>query len=277
MSLRRERLGYAPAVAFRDDRDALNDRIASLERELEKAKRSASELEDAATEAGTLRARVSALEIERNQLLLGVAPVLSRMRVRFAVFVLALVLGIGVFLVAREGQVEGARVADEQHMAERDRQYALATSELEQARQEAGELRAQLAAAPVVDAPLAPPAPVEPPPEGVSTTGTVQAVTGHHGVRVGSGCSIDVTYLPPTRDCHAWIRCGATLLYAPEHEGFFSCETENGRIVRGRDDNPTDPSGDPQLDLDVDLGRVVVTDRHPDWSVTIVFDGANPF
>ena len=254
----------------------MGERVHELERELETARRDAAQRASLAAKVGALERDLRIARAERDEMRVGLEPSLTRQRWIFlGVGALGLsMLGAVSFFQASVSQTRIARCEDRND--ELEREVRAASEETQRALDRAA--RAESVAA----VPPAPPLPASlppPPRPEIARLHAVGHVVSEHGIELRSDarCTIDVHYEPGSDDCHAAVDCGETNLYARGGGGFFRCETRDGRIVRGRDVNPTNPSNDPAFDLDVERGTIIVSDESPTWSVTIALPPPSPF
>lgn len=267
-------------MAFRDDRDAQAERIATLERELALATRAVAEGERAQNELAAVQKQLAAALAERDQLRRGTAPLVASLRRNFVIFAVVTVGGAAAFTSYQMQSANEARRRESDRADAAELRADVCADDAERARvdaeRELDEARAPIPAPPVM--PVMPPS--TPPPAGIHESGRVAAVHGAAGVRVGDACEIDVRYQSATGDCHASVVCDGHDLYPHGGGGFLPCEVSGDRITGAREENPTSPSGDPALEVRRGRGRgeAVVWDEGPSWRVEITFaDTDNPF
>jgi hypothetical protein len=108
--------------------------------------------------------------------------------------------------------------------------------------------------------------------EAVHASGRVVAAV-NAPVAVGQPCTVDVSPVPMRRfNCRVEVRCGGATLYGQPSLGYTQCTVEQGRPVRALDPWSSSVEGDPAVQLDLDAGRVLVSDEGPGSSVTVVLD-----
>src|SRR5262249_55933575 len=115
----------------------------------------------------------------------------------------------------------------------------------------------------------------------VDRDGVVVAVSDVSPVAAGDGCHVHVESSPVnyietggTRrrlNCRVTVDCDGRRVYGVEHMGYNSCAVAAGKPTTAVDPYGTAVEGDPKLDLDLVLGRVVVSDDAPppSYSFTI--------
>jgi hypothetical protein len=276
-------------MTFRSDDDAREERVRSLEKQLE----------DARQELNVARPKVTRLEIaekENKRLLAELSRVSGGPQartpssVRTPLLILFALIGLlvaglaGGVLLLRGGPVDdGGRDAylmgREQAVAQREAQ--LQDREAELARREAEVARAVMAPTPPVT-PVASPMP-EPPIDPASLVdrsvdfapiiraARVVEVSGDAPVARRAHCRVTLT--AEQGDCRAEVSCGEENLYPRTGSGgFFHCQVEEHVVHTGRDANPTPSSGDPRLELDGDARAITISDGPPDWSVRLTYD-----
>lgn len=92
--------------------------------------------------------------------------------------------------------------------------------------------------------------------------GSVAAVSGETKLTTGAECSVDVR---PARlhgdiNCKVRVRCGGELIYGGSGAGFARCEVQDGALVSASDTGSSLSDGDPVLKLDLAAGSAVVSD-----------------
>lgn len=108
--------------------------------------------------------------------------------------------------------------------------------------------------------------------EAVHATGHVTQAA-NADVAVGNQCTVDVSPVPMRRfNCRVEVRCGGTTLYGLPNAGYTQCEIAQGRPYRAIDRWSSNVEGDPEMKLDLDTGRVVVSDETNSSSVTVALD-----
>ncbi len=99
------------------------------------------------------------------------------------------------------------------------------------------------------------------------TRGTGRAPRPHDPV-------CEVTGGPPLSsgfNCRVLLRCRGELIYGRDGTGFNDCTLRDGEIVAANDTGTTAENSDPRFDLDLDRGRLVVSDVNEQgepWSAT---------
>ncbi|MCC7537073.1 MAG: hypothetical protein IT379_12705 [Deltaproteobacteria bacterium] len=106
--------------------------------------------------------------------------------------------------------------------------------------------------------------------------GRVSRVTGRGApAAMGDSCSVRVEAPIDSRfNCRAFVRCGGELLYGAGSTGYMVCSLDEERPVTGSDTGISDHDGDAMAELDLVAGRVVLGDRGPDgsWSLVVSLD-----
>jgi hypothetical protein len=97
----------------------------------------------------------------------------------------------------------------------------------------------------------------------------VSAVSGAAPLRVGARCDLRVGPIAADK-CLARLTCGGAILYGKPGSGMTDCTLKEAAIVHVSDTEPTSKGGDPELDVDVAAGTLVLADeiRGARWSVT---------
>lgn len=272
-------------MSFRDDRDALLERVEGLERENEAARRERDEARRSAADVPNLEARLREAEDELAVRRRGESPRIQRLVVLGGIGVVGVLAAAGA-LVAMDVEARGTELTQVQRtLAGTQQEEATLRDRLAFAESEVATLRSQQEAAEhapaPTDVPLPPPAEVaptevapEPAPAPAGTqTAHVTHATGPAPVRRGATC--DVTLTAGVDDCRARVRCGEVGLYPdPGREGFFPCEFDRQGPVHGADVHRTELSGDPRLDFDRARGTLEISDGVGDtaWAVTLHVD-----
>lgn len=264
-------MSYAGLVAFRDDREALSERIAKLERELAAGERAAEDAARALAEQAALKAQLRAITEERDQLRAGAGALVQRTRRTFAAFALVSAVAAAGIVVAQQNELAAERAAHARDSAELRAEVGATQLERDRARDEATRAVQRLEARSEWPPSPSPPAvPSDgPSPSRRTYAGTLVTRIGRAPETVGARCSVVIDYESWAHDCRATVTCGETNLYPGAGEGFFRCTARDGSVVRGEDTHPTSTSRDPRLDLDLDRGTILVSDTGPDWSVTV--------
>ena len=96
--------------------------------------------------------------------------------------------------------------------------------------------------------------------------GHLVAVSGAPEMHRGDECWVRV--LPVVSggyNCLVRITCDDVVVYpdAVQHAGYAPCDVDAGRVLSGRDESPSGRDGDPTLELDLQRGRIEVTDAVP--------------
>lgn len=274
-------------MSFRDDRDALLERVEGLERENEAARRERDEARRSAADVPKLEARLREAEDELAVRRRGESPRIQRLVVLGGISVVAVLAAAGALvtmdLAGRGREVELARRQAAAALRERDsldERLALVESQAAELRRQHEADRQEREAATRV-------APAVPLPDTVTTrveeraerttarvqTAHVTHATGAAPVRRGAPC--DVTLTAEVDDCRARVRCGEVGLYPdPGREGFFACEFDREGPVHGADVRRTELSGDPRLDFDRARGTLEISDGVGEaaWAVTLRLD-----
>jgi hypothetical protein len=97
----------------------------------------------------------------------------------------------------------------------------------------------------------------------IKLTGTVDEVSGEAPSSLGEACKVIVRPGGGVRktNCRAVVRCGDETLYGRNGASYAYCEFEGGRLSRVTDMGTTSEDGDPMLELDVEKGRLEVSDE----------------
>lgn len=283
-------------MTFRSDDDAREERVRSLEKQLE----------DARQELSVARPKVTRLEIaekENRRLMAELSrstggatanrpggsrgPLLA-----LAGLVALLVCGLGAagFVLAvvaprrvdapmpypsSQDDVFAARQAEQQARAEAE----AARSEAQAVRAEADALRAELLARAAMPMPPMPVAPIDPATlvdhsvdfAPIVRSARVVEVTGDAPVARRAHCRVSLT--AEDGDCRAEVSCGDESLYPRTGSGgFFHCQVTDHVVSTGADLNPTYSSGDPRLQLDATAREITISDGPPEWSARVVYD-----
>ena len=100
-------------------------------------------------------------------------------------------------------------------------------------------------------------------------TGVVSAVSGAAPLRVGARCDLRVGPIAADK-CMARLTCGGAILYGKPGSGMTDCTLIDAAIAHVSDTEPTSKGGDPELDVDVGAGAMVLADEihGATWSVT---------
>lgn len=104
----------------------------------------------------------------------------------------------------------------------------------------------------------------------------VQAV-GSAPANEGDDCAVEVT---PVRgayfNCRIRVSCRNEVLYGLPGAGYNTCRLEEGAVRTAEDRNGTRRDGDPRMFLDLQEGRVVVSDRDPDMELVLAVESGAP-
>lgn len=253
-------------MAFRDDRDALVERVQVLETELVETQRSRREAERAAA-----RLPIVEKELERTSRALAERERGEQPRVRRLALLFALALvGLGATAAAafwwNDANVQRERMGLRRQFAENEMQTRrlegrarMLDDDLTRARQRIAELEERLATPP--PPPMAPPAPPPfvPSARTVVHPARVERVSGPAPVARGVPCNVDLDV--EAGECRAHVRCGGIGLYPdPGSGGYFACEADVEGPIHGADVRRTELSGDPRFDYDRARGRATVSD-----------------
>lgn len=97
----------------------------------------------------------------------------------------------------------------------------------------------------------------------------VSAVSGAAPLRVGARCDLRVGPIAVDK-CMARLACGGAILYGKPGSGLTNCTLSDNAVAHVSDTEPTSNGGDPELDVDVGAGTMVLADeiRGARWSVT---------
>lgn len=91
--------------------------------------------------------------------------------------------------------------------------------------------------------------------------GRVSATRGASVANVGDQCSVTISPVASARfNCRIQVECGGNMVYGLPHEGYTRCAVEGERPVRARDYSTSSFDGDPELELDVDARKLIVSD-----------------
>lgn len=107
--------------------------------------------------------------------------------------------------------------------------------------------------------------------------GTVVRVSGSAPEEVGTRCRLEVSPVEgPVFDCRVRVLCGEEIIYGLPEAGFNQCRSEEGTLVAARDGGGTRRDGDPKMEFDLEVGRVVISDRDPDMEMVIALSHRGP-
>lgn len=263
-------------MTFRDDREALAERAAGLERDLADAQRDLLRSGIAAETVTRLEREIAALRRERDGLRTGTEPARRGLTVGLALATACLVIAVIGLVVVTNGADDTTEMANAQReqlraeAAELERQLAVSQAAEEATARELAMARARLE---------------EPPPPRVDVTVSVHhassfltdarvvRATGEAPAHRGDACSVSIT-VDQDGECRAEVLCGEHAVYPINPEGgYFRCELDDDEhVVRGADMASTSLDADPRFDFDRERGIVVVEDGpSPAWSLAIRF------
>lgn len=254
-------------MVFRDDRDALAERVQVLETELVEVQRARREAERVAARVPALEKELQRSERELTERRIGDGPRLRRLRIVFAVTLGALAAGLALLFWLNDSRVQRERagllriVAENEtrgrHLEARARELE---GELRGAQAQVADLEERLATERVAPEPP-PPAPAVFLPSARSRVQIVSVarVAGMTSVRRGDPCTLVLDV--DQGECRARVRCGEVGLYPdPGSGGYFPCEVDDEGPVHGADVRRTELSGDPRFDYDRARHRATVSD-----------------
>jgi hypothetical protein len=105
--------------------------------------------------------------------------------------------------------------------------------------------------------------------EPLEREGRIAKATGQSPQPVGTRCSFKLMSIEGSHNCRSIVRCGETIIYGKERQGFLDCAFVDGLPLTAKDTSDTD--GDPTFDMDLRAGRLV-TGTHtppPGYDMTI--------
>lgn len=247
-------------MAYRDEVGALRARCEALERELDVSRRELSQLRGVNREKEWLEERVTELELTlielRRQLgpPQGPRPVPGVVQRNMALFSAAVVALVGAFSLHVLQMAHRHEVAAHHYRALNEQaRLAEVARQLDGLEQDGWSNR------------FAP----------VLRQGQVVNASGHAPVNDGEACTVDVT--PAINagafNCRVAVRCGEELIYGGPMLGYMTCSVNKNVPRFGRDDGVTRADGDPQIELDLDGDRVLVSDGpRQSYSVELSLD-----
>ena len=92
-------------------------------------------------------------------------------------------------------------------------------------------------------------------------------VTSARGVPIDEGATCEVEIDRTAHDvwsCRVRVRCGQELVYGLADAGYNRCQRVGERFVSAEDRHGTRRDGDPRMQFDLQLGRLVLSDDDPD-------------
>jgi hypothetical protein len=225
-------------MSYRDEREALRQRVEDLEQELARARR---QIEEAQTE----RSRTDRLEVElaatqrtldriRNELR-SKRPILGGSRRALSTPLLMVLLGMTAWSAIALGVM--SRPARHGHHRSLEHEHRMP------------QIMAMAEAMRKVP--------------NVYRSGTVASASGDAKVTAGAECSVTVkpAHLRPGINCKVSVKCGDETIYGEGAAGFARCEVRDGLLVSAADNDTTDADNDPALELDLAARRVSVRDK----------------
>lgn len=246
-------------MSFRDDREALSERVATLERELADARREAGANREAADQVTSLLSRVRALSTERDRRAQTDDPSRRRRRALATIGVLAVIVAgwqiAGTLADQARGDAEASAAGEALRLT-----TALSAAQSETARvrddarvaaDRASQAESALAAARHDDAVRSLPTR-----SSVRLRGRVATAPAIASDLVGSAC--DVSVQRDDTGCLAEVVCAGRVLYRSGVVLAFACSEGDGHGLRGVAPDLISPGAAPRLDLDVDRGTARV-------------------
>jgi hypothetical protein len=248
-------------VAFRDDREALAEKAAVLERELRQANETLASQREAIDQVTTLQASVRELSSERDRLRGTLGPREMRRRWMLFAIVLAALVYAGIMVrnahTERDAEIETARArtaAVETELATARRQ-----AEEQRSRADAADARATTAEHALARAQQADDdALADAMPRTTRTlAGTVAFAPRDTNVSMGTPCAITIDRGAP--DCTVHIECGSHDVYRSVPGTPLTCTTDAQGGWRAID--PSRVDGSPRLDVQTSRHLVRVATR----------------
>jgi len=97
----------------------------------------------------------------------------------------------------------------------------------------------------------------------VIRSGSVASVTGDTKVAAGAECSVIVkpARLRSDVNCKVSVKCGDETVYGDGLAGYARCEVRDGSLVSASDKETTESDNDPALSLDIAERRITVRDK----------------
>ncbi|MCK6590233.1 MAG: hypothetical protein HUU21_01825 [Polyangiaceae bacterium] len=227
-------------MSYRDEREALRQRVEDLEHELARARRQIEEAQAERSKTDRLEIELAATQRTLDRIrteLRSRRPVLGGSRRAFSSPLLMVLLGMTAWSAVALGV-----------MGRPSRIGQLSVFEPE------GGMPPILAMAEVMGDRRFP---------RVERFGSVASVSGDAGVTVGEACSVAVK---PARlgsgiNCKVSVTCGNELIYGGGAAGYARCELRDGALVSASDGDPSGVDGDSAFTLDLAANRLSVSDK----------------
>jgi hypothetical protein len=232
-------------MSYRDDRDALQQRVEDLERELTQARRRLDQIESARAKTERLEAELSAAQRNLDRIRTEIHTVSAeesprRRPLAATHWVMLGVLAWGV--VAGFAMMRSARSS--RYSTPAYRTHGDSSS-------------ARAAVIPVGhdDEPAFR--------RRVKREGFVTTVSGDAPASVGDVCSVSVRPANSVRrtNCRVVVRCGEETLYGRTGAGYAHCDVRDGTPASATDMGDTSDDGDPILTLNLTAGNLIVSDE----------------
>jgi hypothetical protein len=227
-------------MSYRDEREALRQRVEDLEQELARARRQIEEAQAERSKTDRLEVELAAtqrtLDRIRNELR-SRRPILGGSRRSLASPLLMVLLGMTAWSAIALGVMgRPSRLGHHRSFEHEPRMpQIMAMAEAMADRKVPNVYR----------------------------SGTVASVSGDAKVAAGTECSVTVkpARLRPDVNCKVSVKCGGETIYGEGHAGFARCEVRDGLLVSAADKDTTDADNDPALELDLAARRVSVRDK----------------
>jgi hypothetical protein len=240
-------------MSYRDDRDALQQRVEDLERELSQARRRLDQIETARAKTERLEAELSAAQRNLDRIRTEIHAVGAEEAPRRRSFAAAHLVMLGVVawgVVAGVAMMRSARSSRYSTPAYRTHSDASSARVRHAAHQ-----APTITVAGQDD---------EPAFRGrVKRVGYVTAVSGDAEASIGDVCSVSVRPASGVRktNCRVVVRCGETTLYGRVGAGYAYCDVREGAPELATDEGETFEDGDPMLALNLAAGHLIVSDE----------------
>jgi hypothetical protein len=226
-------------MSYRDEREALRQRVEDLEQELARARRQIEEAQAVRSKTDRLEVELAAtqrtLDRIRGELRSG-RQVAGGSRRGMATPLLFVLFGITAWTAAALGVLtRPGRTGPCRSLEHEDRMPPIMTM---------AEAMADRKVPNVV------------------RSGSVASVSGDALVAAGAECSVSVkpARLRPGINCKVSVQCGAETIYGEGESGYARCEVRDGSIASAVDTESSASDSDPVLALDLPARRLIVSD-----------------